>query len=217
LNSRLLEGLAKPELKSILAAAQLQRFFANSVVINQGQPAEHLFLLTKGRARFFFITEEGQKRILLWLPPGGILGGLTIFPAASSYLASAETVKESWALIWDRKTIRGLAALYPRLLENVMQTAFEYFAEQLESHRALTCHSARQRLVHVLTTIAPRIGRRVPDGFELDVTNEELADTANVTLFTTSRLLSELQRRGDVLKSRGKLLLRRPERLLISE
>jgi len=217
LNSRFLEGLAKPELKSILAAARLQRFFANSVVINQDQPAEHLFLLTKGRARFFFITEEGQKRILLWLPPGGILGGRTIFPAPSSYLASAETVKESWLLIWDRKTIRGLAARYPRLLDNVMQTAFEYFAEQLESHRALTCQSARQRLVRVLTTIAPRIGRRVPDGFELDVTNEELADTANVTLFTTSRYLSELQRSGDVLKSRGKLLLRRPERLLMSE
>jgi CRP-like cAMP-binding protein len=217
LNSRFLEGLDKPELKSILAAARLQRFFANSVVINQGQPAEHVFLLTKGRARFFFITEDGQKRILLWLPPGGILGGRAIFPAPSSYLASAETVKESWALMWDRTTIRDLAVRYPRLLDNVMQTAFEYFAEQLESHRALTSQSARERLAYVLTTIAPRIGRRVSDGLELDVTNEELADTANITLFTTSRLLSEWQRSGDVLKSRGKLLLRRLERPLMSE
>jgi hypothetical protein len=116
LNSRLLEGLAKPERKSILAAATLQRFYANSVVTNQGQPADHLFLLTKGRARFFSITEEGKKLILLWLPPGEIFGGRTILPVPSSYLASTEAVKESWALMWDRNTIRGLAARYPRLL-----------------------------------------------------------------------------------------------------
>jgi CRP-like cAMP-binding protein len=57
LNSRFLEGLTKPERESILAAATLQRFYANSVVTNQGQPADHLFLLTKGRGRFFLITE----------------------------------------------------------------------------------------------------------------------------------------------------------------
>jgi CRP-like cAMP-binding protein len=214
LNSRFLEGLAKPDGESILAAATPQRFDANSVVTNQGQPANHLFLLTKGRARFFFITEEGQRHILLWLPPLEIFGVRTLLPAPSSYLAGTEAVKESWALMWDRNTIQGLAARYPRLKDNALVIASEYLAEQLESYLTLTRHNARQRLVHVLTTIATSIGRRVSDGVELDVTNEELANTANVTLFTASRLLSKWQRSGDVLKSRGKLLLRRPERLI---
>lgn len=213
-NPRFLEGLAKPERESILAAATLQKFDANAVVTNQGQPADRLFLLTKGRARFFSITEEGQKLILLWLPPGEIFGGRALLPVASSYLASAEAVKESWALMWDRNTIRGLAAQYSRLLDNALSIASEYLAEHLESYLSLTRHNARQRLVHVLTTIAPSMGRRVSGGVELDVTNEELANTAHVTLFTASRLLSEWQRSGDVLKSRGRLLLRSPERLL---
>ena len=214
LNSRFLEELAKPERKAILAAATLQRFNANSVVTNQGQSADYLFLLTKGRARFFSITKEGQKLILLWLPPGEIFGGRTLLPEPSSYLASTEAVKESWALRWDRDTIRGFAARYPRLLDNTLLIASEYLAVRLESYLALTRHNARQRLAHVLTTIAPTVGRRVSGGVELDVTNEELANTANVTLFTASRLLNEWQRNGDVLKSRGKLLLRRPEWLV---
>jgi CRP-like cAMP-binding protein len=214
LNSRFLEGLTKPERESILAAATLQRFYANSAVTNQGQPADHLFLLAKGRGRFFFITEEGKKLILLWLPPGGIFGVRTLLPVPSSYLASTEAVKESWALMWDRKTIRGLAARCPRLLDNAMLVASDYLAEHMESYISLTSQNARQRVVHVLTTIAPSMGRRVSGGVELDVTNEELANTANVTPFTASRLLSEWQRSGDVLKSRGKLLLRCPERLV---
>lgn len=213
LHSRFLEALAEPERKSILAAATLERFNANSVITSQGQPAGHLFLLTKGRARFFSITEEGNKLILLWLPPGEIIGGRTILPELSSYLASAEAVKESWALRWDRATIRGFAARCPRLLDNALLIASEYLAVRQESYLSLTRHNAGQRLAHVLTTIAPRVGRRVSGGVELDVTNEELANTANVTLFTASRLLSEWQRSGDVLKSRGKLLLRRPEQL----
>jgi CRP/FNR family transcriptional regulator, nitrogen oxide reductase regulator len=213
LKPRSLEGLTKPERESILAAATPRQFPANSVVTNQGEPADHLFLLTKGRARFFFITEQGKKVLLLWLPPGEIFGVRTLLPAPSSYLASTETLKESCALVWDRNTIRGLAARYPRLLDNALLTASDYLAEHMESYIALTSHNARQRLVHVLTTLAPRIGRNVSEGVELDVTNEELANTANVTLFTASRFLSEWQRSGDVLKTRGKVLLRSTERL----
>jgi CRP-like cAMP-binding protein len=49
---------------------------------------------------------------------------------------------------------------------------------------------------------------------ELDVTNEELAQAANVTHFTASRLLSHWQGQGALVKSRGKILLLSPANLL---
>jgi CRP-like cAMP-binding protein len=52
---------------------------------------------------------------------------------------------------------------------------------------------------------------------EINVTNEELADAAAVTLFTVSRLLSRWHRSGDVIKKRGKVVICRPERLLSQE
>jgi hypothetical protein len=48
---------------------------------------------------------------------------------------------------------------------------------------------------------------------ELDVRNEELANEANISPFTASRLLSAWQREGILVKSRGKVLLRFPYRL----
>ena len=57
-------------------------------------------------------------------------------------------------------------------------------------------------------------GRRYPEGIELDVRNEELANEANVTPFTASRTLAEWQRQGILRKGRGKILLHSPERLL---
>ncbi|HKM91538.1 MAG TPA: Crp/Fnr family transcriptional regulator [Candidatus Acidoferrales bacterium] len=215
LHSRFLDGLAPRDLERILAAAKHRRYLANSVIVNQGNPADHLFLLTKGRARFFLITPEGQKIILHWLIPGEILGGAALLHKSSVYFVSTEAVKETSILAWDRATIRGLVARYPVLLENTLFTASEYLAWYVAAHVALISQSARQRLAHVLVSLAQSIGVNVPGGVEIDVTNEELASTANITPFTASHLLSEWQSNRAVEKRRGKVLLRSPERLFL--
>jgi CRP-like cAMP-binding protein len=210
-----LEGIGPPDRNVILAAAKPRQFPANSIIVSQGNPADYLYLLTKGRARYFFTTEDGRKLLLLWLSPGEIFGVSALLSIPSLYLASTEAVKDSHVLVWDRSTIRGLAARYPRLVENALLTASDYLAWYVAAHVALTSHSARKRLGGVVICLAELIGEKVPGGFEFDATNEELASAANITPFTTSRLLSEWQRNRAVLKRRGKILLRSPEKLLL--
>jgi CRP/FNR family transcriptional regulator, nitrogen oxide reductase regulator len=213
LKSKFLEGLAPPDLKIILAAATERRFLTNDVIVNQGEPADHLFLLTKGRARLFYLTEEGHKTLLVWLTPGKVFGGGALISKPSLYLVSTEAQKESWALVWDRATIQRLAARYPRLMQNAFLLASEYLGWHLVDHVALTCHTARQRLAHLLISLAGVIGQKVPGGIELDATNEELASASNISPFSASRLLSEWQRKHIVEKRRGRILLRSVERL----
>ena len=44
----------------------------------------------------------------------------------------------------------------------------------------------------------------------------ELASAAHITLFTASRILNEWQRRRAIVKRRGHVVLRAPERLAIT-
>lgn len=213
---RLLEGLSKEERHSVLTAASCQRLSRQSVVTNQGEPADQLFLLIKGSARYFFITPDGRTIYLLWLAPGEIFGGAALLAEPTLFLVNTEIVKDSCVLVWDRDTIQSLAARYPRLLGNGLAIATDYLTWYMASHLGLVCHTARQRLAHVLVSLASGIGRKRPDGTYLEITNEQLANTANITLFTASRLLSEWQRSGAVLKTRGRILLRHPEQLFPS-
>jgi CRP/FNR family transcriptional regulator, nitrogen oxide reductase regulator len=215
MKSRFLDGLPPSDLKVVLAAARQRHFLPNSVVLNQGHPADQLFLLTRGRARFFFTTREGKKIILLWLTPGETFGGMALLSIPSLYLVSTEMLKDSSALVWDRATLRNLAVRYPRLLENALLIASDYMAWYLADHAALISQTARQRLARILVCLAETIGNRNSDGFEFDATNEELAGAANVTPFTASRLLSEWQKNHAVIKRRGKIILRSPERLFL--
>ena len=213
--SQFLDGLTPADRKTILAAATQRRFLANSVITNQGHPANHLFLLRKGLARYFFVTGEGKKLLFRWLGPEDLFGGRTVLSSHSSYLFSTEAVTDSSVFVWDRSTIRGLIARYPRLLENALLTASDYLAWHLTSHIGLACHTARQRVAQVLVTLARTIGQKVPGGVALQITNEDLANAANVTPFTASRLMSKWQSDRALVKRRGKVLLRSPERLFL--
>ena len=83
----------------------------------------------------------------------------------------------------------------------------------IAAHGALVSDTARQRLASVLARIAKSIGRPVPGGVELQVTNEELASAANITLFTASRILNEWQAARALTKHRGRIILHSPRRL----
>jgi CRP-like cAMP-binding protein len=217
LKPRFLEGLATPDIRTIVDSATQRHFLANSIITTQGDPAEHLFLLLQGRARYFYMTNQGEKLLLWWLRAGEMFGGAALLSRPRNYLVSTETVKSSCALVWNRATVRELAVRYPQLLENALSVLSDYLDAYLAIHLSMTRHTARQRLAQVLVTLASGIGHKVPTGVELSVSNEDLANAANVTPFTASRLLSEWQRSGMLVKSRGKVLLRHPERLLLHE
>jgi CRP/FNR family transcriptional regulator, nitrogen oxide reductase regulator len=111
LRARFLEGLAPPDLEVILAAATQRRLCANSVVTNQGDSAQHFFLLTRGRARFFYVTEGGRRILLHWLAPGEIFGGMSLLPNPSPYLVSTEMVRDGLVLVWD--SVKGAGPKTP--------------------------------------------------------------------------------------------------------
>lgn len=211
--SRLLDGLTTSDRAAVLSAASRRCLKANSVPIHQGDKAESLFLICRGRARHFYITPQGKKLLLFWLMEGQIFGGSALLSTPTEYLVGTEILCDSCLLIWPRRTIRALAARIPRLLDNALSVATDYLTWYLAAHTSLVSHSAQQRLAHVLVTFANGFGRKTSDGTCVELTNEQLANAANVTPFTASRILSSWQRSGAVVKTRGQLMLRSPEQL----
>jgi len=215
--AKLLDGVPKSARDEIMRAALLRRFPRNAIVVHQDDAADRLFLLLKGSARFFFITPQGHKVYLLWLSAGDIFGAASLLAHPARFLVSTEVTKGSQAFVWPRSTVQYLAAKHPKILENSLSVASDYLVWYLASHLSLICHTARQRLAHVLISLAKGIGHRTPTGVRLEVTNEQLANTANITLFTASRLLSEWQRNGAVTKRRGIVWVNHPERLFVQQ
>jgi CRP-like cAMP-binding protein len=207
-HSKFFEGLPKNIYQNILRAATSREAKARTILTRQDDEAENVFMLMSGCARHFFFTHDGRKVLLLWLGPGDIFGGMALLSNPSKYLVSTELVKDSTMAVWRRPTALALTSQHSRLLQNALTIASEYMVWYVATHSALVSRTARERLALVLSELSQGIGRQTSEGIELPLRNEELADAANVTPFTVSRLLNHWQRNGALVKKRGKIMLR---------
>jgi CRP-like cAMP-binding protein len=214
LRCALFEGISPAEQQEILADATLRSYAARQALTDQGSRADRFFLLLSGCARLFVVTETGKKLPLLWVRPGDVIGGMGVLLQQRNYLVSCEAVVPSQIYVWKRDTIRRHFTRMPRLLDNGLHIASGYVESLLAAHIRLICNTARERLAEVLTEYAAAVGQPCSEGVMIDATNEEFAQAANITKYTTCRLLAEWQKTGAISKTRGMTILRNPKHLV---
>ena len=215
LRPRIFAGLAADALDSVLSCARHQIFSAPSVIVHQGDGADRLFLLTSGQGAHFVTTNDGRKIILSWLKPGQIFGGAAMLSAPGHYLAATEVQTDACALIWKRDVFRNLISRFPVLVDNALSIAVnDHVAWLVAARISLSTDDAPGRIARLLLSFASAIGKDGPDGTEIHVANEDLADGTSLTPYTVSRVLAEWDREGIVRKGRGRIILRRPELLV---
>jgi CRP-like cAMP-binding protein len=205
--SAILEGLTAPEIKAVLAAARQGRISPHQILQQQGDPVTRLWLLVTGSAAAYRLAHEGGKLFLRWGVPGDAFGLATIVRKPARYLITVEAVQEGSLLAWDLPSWRTLVLQYPSLSRAVHSVIASYLDGLMDALVA-SFQTAEQRLARMLAVSARQLGRTGREGIELDLTNEQLAVTANVSVFTASRKLSKWQDLGILKKHRGKIVLR---------
>ncbi len=213
----LFAGLEKDEISTILALAIKRRFKASETIVTAEGAGTHLFLVRTGCVNFYIPTEKGARILLRRLVPGNVFGIASFLSEPLGYLGTATAVREVEVFTWERRSVRQLSRAYPRLAENAFRIALHYICVYARRHISVVSDTAQERLASALSHLASRAGHVVPAGLEIDIINEDLASLADVSLFTASRILKKWERAGAVEKSRGKVLIRCPERLLAEE
>jgi CRP-like cAMP-binding protein len=211
---RFFTGLEKSETSAILAAATRRKLRDGEIVARADEPASHLFLVRDGCVDYFVVTSDGREILLRRLVSGNIFGVGAFLSQPAGYVGTSKAVHNSEVFVWEHTVIRQLAKEYPLLGENALRTVLRYVALFAERHIALVTKPAQERLAFALTSLGSRAGHMVPAGVEINIKNEDLASLADVSFFTASRFLQEWERKGAVEKSRGKVLIRSPEKLL---
>jgi CRP-like cAMP-binding protein len=207
-------GLGRKETGTVLSAGTRLSLKASEIIARADEPANRLFLVRDGAVDYFVVTRDGRKVLLRRLVSGNIFGVGALLSQPTGYAGTSQTVRCSELLTWEHSVIRKLAGDYPRLAENALQTVLRYFAIFAERHLALVSKPAQERLACALTSLGSRSGHIVPTGVEVDIKNEDLAALADVSSFTASRFLKKWDRQGTVEKTRGKVVIQRPEELL---
>jgi CRP-like cAMP-binding protein len=213
LKTNFLAGLDQREVNSVVSVAKRQQSPAKRQLLSAGQPATHLFMLTRGRIRYYKTTKSGDEIVLYMLANGDVFGLGTLLRQPTNYMGNAEAISDCDLLVWEHASIRTQAISHPQLAENALRIVLQYLRSYVDRHIGIVNTNAQHRLALTLLDLGHRTGRVLPTGVEIEATNEQLGGLADISRFTASRLLKEWERSGAISKVREKVVIHTPEAL----
>jgi CRP-like cAMP-binding protein len=193
--------------ETILSTCHRGRFSPNETIYRAGEPKEAIFLLAVGRVKVSQVSKKG-KEVLLWLNlPGQVIGSLNLV-ADGVHSSTARAVQSCKVLIWNLPAFEANVERFPVLLRNVQHIIDRQLVELQCRVCEISSGTVWLRLAHELIRLTDQIGRSVNGCFEIDLTQEALAQMTAMTSYSVNRQLSDWERRGLVGRRKCTIIIR---------
>lgn len=196
----------------------VRTFQAGEAIFLQDEPPEAIYLIASGRVKIVRITPEGYENILCMRGPGDYFCPVPLLDRGRQ-LGTAFAVTDVTLFSANQADFCSLCQHSPALLSVVQGDCLAEVRHLLNRLEAFAFRTIRERLALVLMDSVRRQqgGEDVvdlpPNGFELRVTQQDLAGLVGGTRESVSRNLQELAREGAVALSRGRIVILRWELL----
>ncbi len=213
LTSQIFKGLPRQSILSILERASSSDCLPGETLYLQAQPAREFFLLESGLVRLHEVTSEGDDILVQLIAPGDVFGFFALSSGVN--IASAEVVLPSRIFRWDAATAIQILGEFPRLATNLLQVVLKTSIYLYQLMCRYKSGPVTERVQWALAHLARVVGKKTEQGFTIEYAGSQrmLADLAGTTIYTVSRELSNLERRGILCKERGRIVLLRPDEL----
>lgn len=193
------------------------RYRRGEVIFREGEPAERLFLIERGRVKLTITSPGGQELLIAVLGRGQLFGELAVIdrgPRAMNARAMEDGCVHALGsdVFWTM--LEGHPALSRRLLELMARRLRR--ADQ--ASQDLIFFDAPTRLARRFLDLAEEHGEPVNGGevlrITVRVTQEEVAQMIGVTRASANRLIGSFAGRGWIDWNDGHPIILEPESLL---
>jgi CRP-like cAMP-binding protein len=182
-----------------------------SVILSEDEPGEALFVLVRGKVKVVLYGESGREVILsTFARAGEVFGEMALLDDAPRS-ATVAAMEPSTLLVLSRTDFRAQVDRHPSIALEVMTELSRRLRRADAIIGDLALLDVFGRLAAKLRALAESEGEEVEGGVLIRQrpTQAEIAAMIGTSRETVSRALSELSRRGDVVMSGKRLLIRR--------
>jgi CRP-like cAMP-binding protein len=208
----LLADLPPEDIRELLRAGRRRSFRRGEVVFHQGDPAEVLHLVVKGRFAVRLTTPLGDSVLISVHGPGDLFGELALLSEGAVRVATVSALEEAETRALDRGEFAALQEKHPR----VNTVLLRLLAEQLRrtDERLLEAHylDAETRVRRRLGELIDLYGGGAAE-VTIPLTQEEVAQMAGTTRATVNRILRDEQAGGTLSLGRGRIVVTQPDRV----
>jgi CRP-like cAMP-binding protein len=158
----------------------------NVEIYGENEPAEYLYEVVSGTVRTSKILNDGRRQVGGFYLPGDVFG----LEPSTEHAYSAEAITEAKVLVIKRSALATLATRDNEVARELWSiTAREL--QRAQDHITLLVKTARERVAALLLEMSERI--KSPDGINLPLSRQDIADYLGLTIETVSRTLTSLE------------------------
>jgi CRP/FNR family transcriptional regulator, nitrogen oxide reductase regulator len=211
--SPLFIGLSERECAEIISCSRVLTYARNELLYAQGNPMRSLIFLQTGCVKHTQLGESGEE-VLLWMSGSG--EALNVQPPDNTsrhHSCTARAMERCHTLVWEYARLEASLHRYPQIRMNISQILASRLKELEERFREIATEKVATRLALMLLRLLKQVGKVSPEGTQIFMSREELAQMTGTTLFTISRILSKWAEKGFAVPRREAILICNPRGL----
>lgn len=210
-----LAGIARSVLAPLPEVVRMTALRRSVILFSQDQVADSLYVIEEGLVKLTRTSGAGSRIILAVCGPGFVIGEEVLSGESSTYYGEAEVLTNSNVLRVPAQTLATVMRTAPDLGASLTAAIIQQKRALAEKIEMLCLHDVEHRILFYLAELSSLVAPQ-PDGegYQLPITQLELADLIGATRETTSTTLNQLERRGLVRLSRRLLTIPSPNSLL---
>lgn len=183
-----LAPLPEGTLRAIAAGGVVRAFPRNSVLINEGDQGDSLYIILSGKVKVFASNAAGKEVVIDFHGPGDYVGEMSLAGAPRS--ASVITVEPTTCAVVTRAHFREFILAHPDFALHLIEKLIHRARLATENVKSLALSDVYGRLVRLLLALARDVDGRlvVPER----LTQQEIADRVGASRDMISRLMKDL-------------------------
>jgi CRP/FNR family transcriptional regulator, cyclic AMP receptor protein len=199
----LFSNLSENEIVELETLGQERSVAKNSIVINEGDETDSLYIVLKGSANALRSDESGRQFIVNRFGPFDYFGEMSIFDS-NARCATVITREKCTLMVLPRKAFLEFAARHPGIYKNLIKALLEKLRKATQQIEQLAFLDVYGRLARFL------IENQNADGvIEEKLTQQELADMVGSSRETVNRIFNELVGGGFIEKEKGRIIVKK--------
>lgn len=190
-------------LQALAAQGNSRSFRAQTILINEGDSSDSLFIVIEGRLRAYASSAEGRDVVLSEHGPGEYVGELSLDGGTRS--ASVKTVEPTICCVVQAAQMRGFMAEHPDFALHLSQRLTRMVRRLTEQVKSLALQDVYGRMVRLLTELSDPVGdERV---VREKLTQQDIADRVGSSREMVNRVMKDLTTGGYVVSRDGRLVI----------
>lgn len=199
-------GLSEQDIAALSRRAVTRAFPKNTIILNEGDQTDSLYIILSGRVKVFLANEEGKEIVLDTQGPGEYFGEMVLDEGPRS--ASVMTLEPCRFQLIPKDDVKALLQSHPDFAMHLVRKLI-YRGRVLTEHvKSLALQNVYGRFAKLLNEMAvPQDGKRV---LQEKLSQQEMANRVGASREMINRIVKDLTTGGYISVDGQRIVIHKP-------